>query len=119
MLGNSFYSSRECKFEGSKTVSMDPPPGITIESIPKMKNVLLTFNTNEEAIEWDREMILWEKKAHQMENQRSITKSLRVEDLNEALGLQRQRGNNVDPPKYVLRRPDTTKTGSHSRCQVM
>jgi hypothetical protein len=84
-LGGLFYRNRSCEFDESNTVSMDLPPEVTAEPIPKTKDVLLTFDDDEDAMEWERAMILWEKKVNQTENQRSISRSLTVKDLDEKL----------------------------------
>jgi hypothetical protein len=86
-LEKPFYKNHEFKFEIAEfesMVSMNLPSEITAEPRERPKDVVLAFNDPREAVEWESEMIVWEKEANQ-ENKRRLSRSLTVEGFNKKL----------------------------------
>lgn len=87
-LTNSFYKEHECEIaESEDEVSMKLPSGIITEPQKGPKDVVLVFNNQDEALAWESEMIVWERKSDQAEKKRLLSRSFTVESFEEKMML--------------------------------
>lgn len=62
-LDDAFYKLQKCELaESGDKISMDLPASITTEPDQRLKDVTLVFSDDEEALAWEKKMILWKER---------------------------------------------------------
>lgn len=84
-LDDSFYEKQNCELaESGDRISMDLPTNITTEPSGRLKDVNLVFADAEEALAWEKKMILWKQRLPEA-NRRMLSRDLTVEHFSDEI----------------------------------